>query len=87
MESPRNGSTLVDFDQTLTADHVYEWRERRKAAERNKKDSCGFCDDFLQHECQLDIIRVFVSSINILVVFQIAMGLGAVYVIRKFRWW
>ena len=80
-------NTQVDCDQVLTAHHVYEWRNRRKMEERNKKDPFGFCGDFFQHECQLDIIRIFVSSINILVLFQIAMGLAAVYVIRKFRWW
>ena len=83
----RDGSCLVNCEQVLTPQYVYDWRKRRKMEEQNNKDPCGFCGNFLQHECQLDIIRVFVGGINILVIFQIAMGLGAVYVIRRFSWW
>ena len=61
---------------------VYEWRKQR---ERDEKKLCLFCAEFFSHECSLDVLRVFLGSINILVLIQLTIGVGAVYLVQYYE--
>ena len=71
-------------ETVFITNEIYECRNKRK---RNVEKVCGLCDDFLSHACSMGILRVFFGSINILVIIQLAIGVGAVYVIRYFHLW
>lgn len=77
--------SVYDYKNVWIANQVQEIREKRK--QKQRKSYSGFCADFMNHEWSTDVLRVFLGSVNIVIIVQIIVGVASVYAFRHFNIW